>query len=267
VGNKDSDDGVGKAIGGVIVGIVVLIAVVPKPVWIFLGIMTAVAVVVGGAAWAFTAYEKHRAAAEAQAKVQRAAQAAAAKREREARARQERQHRIETLGEENAAFVESALAAVKQVGASEAARAGWLGDVDFTADIREITDNFQKARAVRDVACELSALDKPSLDDRKLLAEAKTTAAKLERAAFERVELIGKCATEARLIDKSLQSERDEARTAEQRADLHGKLSALIYGIEATPDTTPTSSAADAVMARVQAYREIKNQIQLARDT
>lgn len=39
----------------------------------------------------------------------------------------------------------------------------------------------------------------------------------------------------------------------------------MLYGIEATPDTTPTDSAADAVMARVQAYREIKNQIQRAR--
>lgn len=31
-------------------------------------------------------------------------------------------------------------------------------------------------------------------------------------------------------------------------------------------DATSTDSAADAVMVRVQAYREIKNQIQCARD-
>jgi hypothetical protein len=113
----------------------------------------------------------------------------------------------------------------------------------------------------------LSALDKPSLDDRRILAEAKTTVASLELAAIERVELIGKCATEARLIDKSLRDERKDARTAEQRAELHAKLSGMLYGIEATPDTTPTDSAADAVMARVQAYREIKSQIQQARDS
>jgi hypothetical protein len=81
------------------------------------------------------------------------------------------------------------------------------------------------------------------------------------------VELIEKCANEARLIDKSLSDEREDARTAEQRAELHAKLSALLYGIRAMPDNTTTDSAAvDAVMARVQAYREIKNQIQQFRD-
>ena len=99
-----------------------------------------------------------------------------------------------------------------------------------------------------------------------ILAEAKTTAANLERAAIERVELIGKCAAEAGLIDESLRTEREDARVAEQRAELHAKLSAMLYGIEVAPDTTPRDSAVEAVMARVQAYREIKNQIELARD-
>ena len=155
---------------------------------------------------------------------------------------------------------------MKRVVESEAARAGWLGDVDFTADIQGLIANFRKVHALREVAGELSALDKPSVDDRRILAEAKSTAADLERAAIERVELIGKCATEAKLIDESLRSEREEARTAEQRAALHAKLSAMLYGIEATPDTGSTDSAADAMIARVQAYREIKNQIQRSRD-
>ena len=48
---------------------------------------------------------------------------------------------------------------------------------------------------------------------------------------------------------------------------MHGKLSAMLYGIEATPEAAPTDSAVEAVMARVQAYREIKSQIERARDT
>jgi len=119
---------------------------------------------------------------------------------------------------------------------------------------------------MRKVAYELNALDKPSVDDRRIFAEAKTAAANLECPAIERVKLIEKCATEAHLIDESLRNERKDAWTAEQRAQLHAKLSAMIYEVEATPGTTPTDSAADAVMARVQAYREIKNQIQRARD-
>ena len=151
------------------------------------------------------------------------------------------------------------------VAASEAAREGWLSDVDFSADIQQITDIFEKAHALRELIRTLSALDKPSAEDHRILSEAKTTAANLECAAIERVELIDKCATEAQLIDKSFQTEREDARVDEQRAELHAKLSAMLYGIEATPDTTPTDSAVDAVMARVQAYREIKNQIQQAR--
>lgn len=146
---------------------------------------------------------------------------AAAKREREERARREKQQRIDTFGLQNAKLVESALLAVTQVSASETARAGWLGDVDFSADIKGITDNFQKAHALRGVIDKLSALDKPSVEDRKILAEARTTVADLERTATERVELIGRCATEAQLIDKSLCSEREDARVAEQRAELH----------------------------------------------
>ena len=264
--SKGSDDS-GKAVGGLIFFVFVLIALVPKEVWIFLGFLAGAAVLIGGTSWGISEYNKSRAAAEARAKIERAAQVAAAKRELEEKALKAKQQRIKSLGKENAALVESALAAVKKVGASEAARAGWLGDVDFSADIREITDKFKKAHALRKVASELSALDKPSPDDRKILSEAKTATANLELAGVERVELIGKCATEARLIDKSLHDEREDARTAEQRAELHGKLSAMLYGIEATPDTSQADSAADGVMARVMAYREIKNQIQQARDS
>ena len=263
--SKGSDD-VGKGIAGLIVFVIVLIALIPKEIWIALGVVAGGAILIGFTAWATSEYKKSRAAAEERARAERAARGAAEKREREEKARKKKQQRIRALGKENAALVESAMAAVRQVGASEAARTGWLGDVDFTADIQQITDNFQKAHALRKVADELSALDKPSPDDRRILAEAETTVANLELAAVERVELIGKCATEARLIDKSLSDERKDARTAEQRAELHAKLSGLLYGIEAAPDTTPTDSAADAVMARVQAYREIKSQIQQARD-
>lgn len=200
-----------------------------------------------------------------QARISRAAQEAAAKRRAEEKARQEKQQRINDLGEENAKLVESALAAVKQVRASEAVREGWLGDVDFTADIQEITDNFQKAHALRQVAKTLSALDRPSDDDRRILAEASDKIADLELTATERVKLILQWVKEARLIDKSLSDERKDAQTEEQRAELHAKLGAMLYGIEAAPKTVRTDSAADAVTARVQAYREIRNQIKQAR--
>jgi hypothetical protein len=265
MGSKRSSDG-SNAIGGLIFFIVLLVVMVPKPVWIFLGVLAAVAIL----SWAIyrivSSVQESRAAAEERARAERAEKAAAEKRERDERARKEKQRRVDTLGKDNAARVESALRAVTQVTASEAARAGWLGDVDFTADIKGITDNFEKAYALRGVTTKLSALAKPSADDRKILAEARTTIANLERTAIERVDLIGKCAKEAGLIDESLRNEREDARLAEQRAELHAKLSGMLYGIEATPHSAPADSAVDAVMARVLAYREIKNQIHQAAD-
>lgn len=262
--SKRSSDG-SNAVGGLIFGVIVLIAMVPKPVWIALGVITAVTVLSWVVHKAVVAMERRSHEAQERKRKQRAELAAADKRQREERVRAETQQRIEALGKQNAALLESALSAVQQVAVSEAARAGWLGDVDFSADIKGITANFEKAYALRGVINKLSTLDKASAEDRKILAEAKITAAKLETAATERVELIGKCAKEALLIDKSLRTEREDARVAEQRAELHAKLSAMLYGIEAIPDTSPTDSAVDAVMARVQAYREIKMQIQQAR--
>lgn len=263
--SKGSSGGSGGA-GVLFVVIVVLIAAVPKEVWITLGAITALVLVIWMISKAVEAAEKRRIETQDRTRAEQAAQAAAAKREREERIRREKQARIDTLGQQNAALVESALSAVKQVAASEAARAGWLGDVDFSTDISGITDGFAKAHALRAVTDKLSALEKPNADDRRLLAEARTTTANLERAAIERVELIAGCVVEAQLIDTSLRTEREDARVAEQRAELHGKLSAMLYGIEAAPGSTPTDSAVDAVMARVQAYREIKSQIERARE-
>lgn len=262
--SKRSSDG-SNVLGAILVGIVVLIAMVPKPVWIFLGVVAGLSLVAWIVAKLVKAVEESRIEAERRERAERAARAAAAKREREERARKEKQHRIDTLGKPNAALVEAALAAVTQVAASEAARAGWLGDVDFKSDIAWIISTFAKAHSLRGVTGKLSKLSKPSADDRKILAEAEGTIVELEDAAKERVALIGKCAKEAQLIDESLRTEREDAKVVEQRAELNGKLSAMLYGIEAAPDITPTDSAADAVMARVQAYREIKQQIEQAR--
>lgn len=260
--SKDSEDGCAKVAGGAFVGIIVLVSIVPKPVWIALGVAAAVAVVAWLAYAGLSALDRLDAAAEERELAAQAAKAAAAKRQRADALRKAKQQLIDKIGEKNASLVQSARTSVQKVRESEAARAGWLGDVDFTADITGIVENFRKAHALRNIADELSALDNPSADDRKILGEATTAARNLEQAANERVQLIGKCAKEAALVDESLRNERHDAQTAEQRAELHAKLSAMLYGVEAAPNSTVADSTADAVMARVSAYREIKNQIQ-----
>lgn len=79
------------------------------------------------------------------------------------------------------------------------------------------------------------------------------------------MELLERCASEAHLIDESLRRERDRVQLAAKREELHGELAAMLYGIEAA-EATQAESAADAVLARVQAYRDIKGEIERARD-
>jgi hypothetical protein len=262
---KKSDPDVGAYFFSFFIFVVVLVAlvqIIPKPFWIGLGVAVGVTVLLWLIVIVSSTVGDRKTAApkRARPKASRAPQA------RAEAVRKANQRLVETLGEKNADLIQSARAAVTRVDASEAARAGWLGDVDFAADIQAIAEKFEKAHALRQVTRDLSALDKPSADDRIILAEANATIAKLEFTAMERVELIQKCASEAHLIDESLHTERADAETAEQRAQLHAKLSAMLYGIEATPELPSNDSAADAVMARVQAYREIKREIQRARD-
>ena len=255
--------------GGGFVGfiaILVLIAIVPKPVWIVLGISAGVAFVVWVAVMISQGLKEHRKEVEEQQRLEQIARKKADAAEREARKVRLKQYRIDMLGRSKADLVEKALAAADSVGASEAAREGWLGDTDFGPDIADIFELFAKAYALRKVANDLDMLPNPDDDDRRLLDEARATYAELETDAEARVALIAQCAAEAQSIDISLEQEREDARTAEQRAHLHGQLSAMLYGIAVTPDAPRPDSAADRVMARVQAYREIKKQIQQARD-
>ncbi len=247
------------------VGAIFVIAIVaalsgglPRPLVIVV-VVGVLLFALGKVSW--EAIEHYRNEFNRNAQEKREAQEAAAKEERSKR----KERLVAELGSKNAALVESAKAAVKRVTDSEAARAGWLGDVDFTVDIAEITDIFRKTHELNDVAEQLSTLDKPNDNDRKLLADAQRAAADLAATASSRITLIKQCAAEAEMVDDSLRQERDDARTAEQRAELQAKLSSMLYGIEATPTMDSVSHAADSVIARVQGYREIKNQIRLVR--
>ena len=103
-GGKGSD----STLGGGIIGIIILIAIVPKQVWIVLGVTIGVSVLVWLIYKAMTAYEAHRIEAAEQARIRDAADAARAKQEREEAVRKAKQRLIETLGEKNAGLVDSA---------------------------------------------------------------------------------------------------------------------------------------------------------------
>ncbi|GAA3970304.1 hypothetical protein [Gordonia caeni] len=237
-----------------LVAVASVLVAIPAGAWIAIGVIVAViaVILIVGAA-----VGSHRERQEALA--------AAAEAERRAQAVAEEKARVARLGKGNAKRVDAAVKAAQQVAESEAAREGWLGEVDFSVDIAEISDGFERAVALRGMADELKRLDAPTADDRRILAEATATVSRLEEAAKKRADLIAKCAVEARLIDESLRKERADAWTAEQRSQLHGELAAMLYGIEAAPPITAGDSGVDRVMARVAGYREVTEQIRLAR--
>ena len=257
MGKKDknsADEAALFAIGSFVVmvvgGVAAAIAVVPKEVWVGLGILVVVGLMLGLFVWTNGELGKARAAT-----VQREAPAFTLW----GKGEKDRQRRRELIGPRYAERFNVALKAVEQISKTEAARDGWLGEIDFSADLRCTFDDLQRAIALRRTAKKLSDLAEPSESDLKILKDAKAAASRIDRIAFNRIDLIKKCAREARRIDESLEKERESARTAEQRAQLNGQLYGMLYGIEKAPNVPPADSGAERVMSWVAAYREIEN--------
>ena len=59
---------------------------------------------------------------------------------------------------------------------------------------------------------------------------------------------------------RSLRDEEEQARITERRDDVRSRLSAMLYGVEVSAESQPSESA-DAVKARVDAFRELKGMI------
>ena len=105
----------GSTVAGGLFAVFIVIAIVPKQVWIGLGIAAAVAVITWVAYKVVIAFDERKAAAEKQARAAAAAEAARVKQQREEHARKVKKERIDALGATNAARVDSAQAAVKRV--------------------------------------------------------------------------------------------------------------------------------------------------------
>ncbi|MBM7368898.1 hypothetical protein [Gordonia hydrophobica] len=247
---KNTNDGCVGVVGiFVLLMVIGLLTKIPKPVWIGIGVVVGLGVLVWIGALVAEAVATARKKREAAAEKTRRAQIAATKAQR-----------VELFGKTNAGLVEVAIAAADRIGESRAAREGWLGDIDFSADIRGIEQTFGRAQELRGVADQLRALPDPAPADRALLDDAVATARALDQTGQGRVELISRCADEAELIDDSLRREDERAQTQTQRDELQRKLNTMLYGVEAA-STEPADSAADHVLARVAGYREIKQQI------
>ncbi|WP_203235964.1 hypothetical protein [Gordonia sp. JH63] len=152
--------------------------------------------------------------------------------EKAERAAAKRQQKVD-FGPEGFALYEEAETWVATIAGTEAARAGWLGDLadfDFHADLEAIADNLGRAHEIRSVTIDASSLRNFSESDKRMLQDAQNEVARLERSVQERIALIGKCAEEAVDIDRALREERENVEMAEQREELRGRLGPMLYG-------------------------------------
>ena len=178
------------------------------------------------------------------------------------RQRRERQ-RVERLGKDGLKKLVQMKGAVKRIGETEAAREGWLGDtrdISFSADLRLTEDQLAQIVTLRRKIGKSKQLPHATEADKQMIKEAEAAAKKLEIAVRERIRVIEGCARKAEDVDDTLREQRHRADVASQRDELRGQLAAMLAGVELTSESQPSDSA-DAVMARVAAFHELKDSI------
>lgn len=93
-----------------------------------------------------------------------------------------------------------------------------------------------------------------------MVRDAERAVKQLRGDVTRRVQILNDCARQAGQVDRTLADEREQARRAGLCDEVRHRLSAELYGVEATP-SDPVSDAADAVTARVAGFREMKGVI------
>lgn len=182
------------------------------------------------------------------------------KREAARKAVAARQH-ADSLTKDGLKLLERARCAIADVKSTEAAREGWLGewnDLNFPHDVAVISDTLQQARRIEKVVERTKKLPDPTPDDKKMLREAEQKVKTLRADSKARVQLLEDCAKQAREIDRLLEEERRRLRLDKQRDEARRQLATELFLVEVTP-VQRESDAADAIAARVAAFKELKN--------
>lgn len=169
--------------------------------------------------------------------------------------------RVDSFTKDGLALLERGRSAVDGVKATEAARDGWLGapaDLDFSEDLAMISNSLLQARRIEKMVQRSTSIPDPSPDDTAMARDAEKTVGTLRAESKNRVQLLEDCAAQAHEVDRLLAQERRQRELDEQRDDVRQRLAAELYGAEVRPSKRD-SDAADAVAARVAAFRELKN--------
>ncbi|MUM34063.1 hypothetical protein [Mycolicibacterium sp. CBMA 361] len=175
----------------------------------------------------------------------------------------ERARMTQEFGVDGVAMLNGAQVAIDRIKRSEAATGGWLGspqDLEFTDDLTMIRENCRATMDLSSLIKELSDLADPGSEDIAMLDDARTKVHQLEARSRERVKALRTCAEKAGEIDQSLHDDRVRARLAEKRDDVRSRMAAKLYGINAAPSQTPSSSV-DKITALAAAYAEIRGKL------
>jgi hypothetical protein len=169
--------------------------------------------------------------------------------------------RSDSFTKDGLALLQRANAAVDEVRATEAARDGWLGeptDFDFSADVDRISEALLQARRIEKVVERTKKIPDPSPDDVAMLRSAEKMVKTLRAEAKGRVKILDDCVKQAREIDRLLAEERRQQEVDRQREAARRQLAAELFVAGVRP-ATRDSDTADAIAARVRAFRELKN--------
>ena len=171
--------------------------------------------------------------------------------------------RVDSFTKDGLALMQRAHSAADDVRATEAARDGWLGesaDLDFSADLVLISEALLQARRIEKVMERTKKIPDPSPEDVDMLRHAAKTVKTLRTDAKSRVRIIDDCVRQAREIDRLLAEERRQQEFDKQREAARRQLAAELYVAEVRSSPSE-SDTAEAIAARVQAFRELKNLI------
>jgi hypothetical protein len=169
--------------------------------------------------------------------------------------------RVDSFTKDGLALLQWANSAADTVRSTEAARDGWLGeptDLDFSADLTFISEALLQARRIDKVVERSKKIPDPSPEDVVMLRDAEKTMKILRTDAKSRVRIIEDCVNHAREIDRLLAEERRLQEFDKQRDAVRRQLAAELFVAEVRSPARH-SETADAIAARVQAFRELKN--------
>ena len=169
--------------------------------------------------------------------------------------------RADSFTKDGLSLLQRANAAVDEVRSTEAARGGWLGkptELDFSADVALISEALLQARRIEKVVERTKKIPDPSPDDVAMLRDAEKMVKTLRAEAKSRVRIIDDCVKQAREIDRLLAEERRQQEVDKQREAARRQLAAELFVAGVRPSARD-SDTADAIAARVQAFRELKN--------